>query len=211
MAYRDDDRALEAKREAIVRELDGASERARQLAGARAEQSRLRAELADLDRRRRQAAVRMLPMLARARIASPCSADWNAMEGDDRVRFCERCQKHVYDLSALSTAEAEALLREKEGDLCARLARREDGTVVTGDCPVGASRRRGRTWGLLVGGIAVATAAAALAQQSQPAPTSAAPMVMGSVAIAPASPPPVDAPPSDSSSPPPPPRTRPSP
>lgn len=189
MAYRDDDRALEAKREALVRELDDASERARQLAGARNEQQRLRIELAELDRRRREASARTLPMLARARIASPCSADWSAMEGDDRVRFCQQCQKHVYDLSALSTADAERLLRETEGELCARLARRADGTVLTGDCPIGASRRRGRTWGLLVGGIVVATAAASLAHRTHRAEPEHYVPTMGSVAISPPPPP----------------------
>ena len=29
-----------------------------------------------------------LPLLARIRVATPCTADWNAMTGDDRVRHC---------------------------------------------------------------------------------------------------------------------------
>jgi hypothetical protein len=33
--------------------------------------------------------------------------------------------------------QAEALLREKEGQLCARVFRRADGTILTGNCPVG--------------------------------------------------------------------------
>lgn len=72
------------------------------------------------------------------RIASPCTADWTAMVGDDRSRFCESCQKHVYNVAAMSADAATALIREREGQLCARLFRRADGTVLTGDCPVGA-------------------------------------------------------------------------
>lgn len=84
--------------------------------------------------------------LNRIEIASPCPANWAEMSGDDRVRFCAQCDKHVYDLSTLRAEEAVALIREKEGALCVRLWRRADGTVMTADCPVGArwavSRRR---------------------------------------------------------------------
>ena len=36
------------------------------------------------------------------RVASPCPASWDAMVGDDRVRFCGQCQKSVYDIKALT-------------------------------------------------------------------------------------------------------------
>lgn len=77
------------------------------------------------------------PLLDTVRVASPCSAEWDRMRGDDRARFCEHCGKHVYNLSGMARAEAEALLLEKEGDLCIRLYRRRDGTVLTDNCPVG--------------------------------------------------------------------------
>jgi hypothetical protein len=53
------------------------------------------------------------------------------------VRFCDGCQKRVYNLSALCQAEAEGLLRAHEGHLCVRYYRRHDGTILTADCPVG--------------------------------------------------------------------------
>ena len=81
-----------------------------------------------------------LEVLSRVKIASPCTADWAQMSGDDRVRFCTHCQKHVYNLSAMSAESATALIREKEGKLCARLYRRHDGTVLSTDCPIGAAR-----------------------------------------------------------------------
>jgi hypothetical protein len=78
------------------------------------------------------------------RIATPCSADWNEMDGDARVRHCELCMKNVYNLSEMTRAEAEALIKEKEGHLCVRYYQRPDGTVLTEDCPVAlrAIRRR---------------------------------------------------------------------
>jgi hypothetical protein len=79
------------------------------------------------------------------------------MAGDARVRFCASCLKHVYNLSAMTAAEATQLIQEREGNLCARLFRRADGTILTGDCPVGARAVWNRTKKL-----AVACAAAAL-------------------------------------------------
>jgi hypothetical protein len=70
-------------------------------------------------------------------IASHCSAAWNEMEGDDRVRFCRQCNKNVYNLSAMSPSEAATLVQEMEGAPCVCLYRRTDGTVLTDDCPVG--------------------------------------------------------------------------
>jgi hypothetical protein len=89
------------------------------------------------------------------RLANPCPASWEAMAGDDRVRFCPDCRLHVYNLSAMSRAEAEAFLRQREGRVCLRFFRRADGTVLTQDCPVGlrAARRR---LGLVVGAAAAA-------------------------------------------------------
>jgi hypothetical protein len=80
----------------------------------------------------------------RLRIASPCPANWEQMSGDDRVRFCDLCNLHVYDISRLTRREAESLIVNTEGRICARLFRRIDGTIITRDCPVGlrAIRRR---------------------------------------------------------------------
>jgi hypothetical protein len=59
------------------------------------------------------------------------------MKGDDRARFCSSCQKHVYNIAGMPAADALALIQQHDGNLCARLYRRFDGTVLTGDCPVG--------------------------------------------------------------------------
>lgn len=75
-------------------------------------------------------------------IAKPCRADWDKMRGDDRARHCALCQKNVYNLSAMTRAEAQRLILEKEGNLCVQLHKRRDGTVITSDCPVGIAQKR---------------------------------------------------------------------
>ena len=78
-------------------------------------------------------------------IASPCSSDWDEMYGDDRKRFCGECKLNVYNLSGMTRDEAEALITNAEGRLCVRLYRREDGSVITQDCPVGWAKVKQRT------------------------------------------------------------------
>lgn len=98
------------------------------------------------------------------RIASPCAARWEDMEGDDRARRCEECRLTVFDVSALSGAEAERFLRERAaagGRTCVRLYRRADGTILTRDCPVGLARVRRRLARSLVAAAALLTAALA--------------------------------------------------
>jgi len=50
------------------------------------------------------------------------------------VRFCASCGKHVYNFTAMSTEEAVSLIRDKNGELCGQLFRRQDGRLVTSDC-----------------------------------------------------------------------------
>lgn len=76
-------------------------------------------------------------LLQNLRVAAPCGQAWDAMDGDDRCRFCHTCGKNVYNLSAMTTAEAETFVREREGDACVRFYRRRDGTLLTANCPVG--------------------------------------------------------------------------
>ena len=79
------------------------------------------------------------------RIASPCSANWNEMFGNERKRFCAECKLNVYNLSEMTKAQAESFVQDSEGRVCVRLYRRSDGTVITRDCPVGWARFKQRT------------------------------------------------------------------
>ncbi|MCA8977790.1 MAG: hypothetical protein KDC98_23900 [Planctomycetes bacterium] len=106
-------------------------------------------------------------------IASPCSTDWNQMQGDARCRFCSQCNLHVFDLSAMTRPEAEALVRSRTGTdggqrLCVRFTRRADGTVLTRDCPVGLRQRMRRTGARIVAACAALLAFAGCRRLAQP-------------------------------------------
>ncbi len=75
--------------------------------------------------------------LGKLRVATPCHVGWERMAGDERVRFCDQCNLHVYNLSAMTKEQVASLIASTEGRICARLYRRADGTVLTRDCPVG--------------------------------------------------------------------------
>jgi hypothetical protein len=126
----------------------------------------------------RAAHSRRLPLLDNLRIASPCNVSWEAMTGDDRVRFCGSCEKNVYNLSAMAQADAEALLAKHASSICVRLYRRADGTVLTADCPVGVRRKRVRR-----GVLAVAGAGALASAASTTFATQGSPVVMGEPAL----------------------------
>ena len=64
------------------------------------------------------------------------------MPGDEQVRHCGQCKQNVYNVSALTRAEAMRLLG---GRACLRIYRRPDNTVITSDCRerLRAARKRG--------------------------------------------------------------------
>jgi hypothetical protein len=102
--------------------------------------------------------------LQNLKVANPCPVSWREMEGDDRTRFCSHCRLNVYNLSEMSTAEAEDLIRSREGRLCVRYYQRTDGRVMTKDCPKGLMAVRVKLARsiavvacLLVGGFGIAT------------------------------------------------------
>jgi len=68
-------------------------------------------------------------------IPTPCDADWDAMVGNDQVRFCEHCNLHVTNLSSLTQQEAIRLVARSEGRLCVRVVKRANGAVLTKQVP----------------------------------------------------------------------------
>ena len=136
-------------------------------------------------------------------VNEPCTQPWERMTGDERVRYCEGCRKHVYNLSAMSRTEAERLVCEGAGSLCVRFARGEDGRVQTLEYRAPVSKARGwRFWTVLSTCAAslVAGANGYLLARSKPTPPAATvllgkraapigtPMMLGVVAM-PATPP----------------------
>jgi hypothetical protein len=130
MAYRDDVTALSARHEALA---DEVARKTRELEDSRAmlEQARARARL---------------PVLDNIRIAAPCTVDWNAMTGDERVRQCGQCQNSVFNLSGMTRDAAEALMIERNGELCVRYFQRHDGTIMLADCTIGIGRDHRHRW-----------------------------------------------------------------
>jgi hypothetical protein len=150
MAYRDDVTALSARHDALAAEV---AQKTREL-----EESRRLLEHARARTR--------LPVLDQIRVASPCTADWTQMTGDERTRHCGECQKDVYNLSGMTREEAEALVIEHNGDLCVRYYQRHDGTILLADCTVGVAHKRrhrrtaARAAALVAGGLAATGAMA---------------------------------------------------
>ena len=72
-------------------------------------------------------ALRMLP------IARPCGESFAEMPGDERTRFCAKCNQEVHDLSAGTEEEAGAIFRRAGGKrACVRFARDASGAVRFG-------------------------------------------------------------------------------
>ena len=70
-------------------------------------------------------------LLDRINIASPCSATWDEMYGNEQVRFCQHCSLHVHDLSQITRKDVVKLISASKGKLCVRYYRRPDGVVQT--------------------------------------------------------------------------------
>jgi hypothetical protein len=137
-AYRDmtDERAT-----ALRARVDAATLGATQRVRLRADEARLleKLELVRLDIARAGVRRNVLPVLDAAPTATPCSIPWEEMAGDGDARTCGHCKARVLSLAMLEPADAERLLATAGTGL---LHRRADGTVLAGDCPAGASRRR---------------------------------------------------------------------
>ena len=119
------------------------------------------------------------------RVASPCNARWNDMNGDERARFCGQCSKHVFNLSAMTRVQIETLVREKEGKFCGRFYRRPDGRMLTADCPSRLRQMRERL--ARIGGALCALVLSVVGCSSRQNPTHCGPqpehVLMGDVAV----------------------------
>jgi hypothetical protein len=168
MAYRDVTESLRTYRDRIAGDLDEARRAAKEAAEQASRVVILEKELAETEGLLEKVGGnrRGLPLLDAVSIAAPCRASWDQMVGDEHVRFCGQCEKNVYNLSSLPREEAEALLSAKEGKMCVRLFRRDDGTVLTSDCPVGVRKRRRRRAVLAVVGGGLMAAGAAVGLES---------------------------------------------
>jgi hypothetical protein len=72
------------------------------------------------------------------------------------------CRLNVFNLSGMTREEAEALIRSKEGRLCVRFFKRDDGTVLTQDCPVGFPARARRSLAVALASVSALASAVTL-------------------------------------------------
>jgi hypothetical protein len=88
-------------------------------------------------------------------IARPCSKKWENLRGDNQKRFCDECQLHVHNLSAMSEQEVQALL-QIPGRCCV-------GYLSQPESPRPAAKTRKNWWGLLGRGPRLMASGTALA------------------------------------------------
>ena len=105
-------------------------------------------------------------------IPEPCQVPWDTMSGDERIRYCGMCKKNVYNISEMSTSEAENFLQENLGSVCFGFTRRADGTITTDTCPKilkpvrNGFRRLKKAVAILIGAIMSASASFAQGESS---------------------------------------------
>jgi hypothetical protein len=166
MPYRDDREALLARAADLERELHEVEIKAAELVALKSVEHDLRHQLADVRTMLDGPSAALdtsadVSALNDIRVASPCTADWDKMIGDERKRFCEACGQSVYNVESLRRDEVANLLARGDS-VCMRLFRRPDGTLMTADCPVGKRRIRLKQIATVVGGSLLAGVAAAV-------------------------------------------------
>ena len=131
-----------------------------------------------------------LRMLDQVQVAKPCPANWDEMKGNDQVRHCTHCRLNVYNLSEMSTEAAERLIQNTEGRMCIRMYRRNDGTMITRDCPKGVRAAREKMARVIVmaascvlSAIGCGSTADRLKADFGLAPTPPAPTIMGKMSV----------------------------
>lgn len=68
-------------------------------------------------------------------VSSPCSAEWDSMTGNDRVRFCNHCRQSVHNLSEMTRKDALRLVAKSKGRLCVRYYSQPHRSIHTASLP----------------------------------------------------------------------------
>lgn len=110
----------------------------------------------------------------RTYIASPCTAKWDEMTGDERSRVCAQCDLSVLNASEMTDEEVlRAIMTLQTGKrVCMRIFRRADGTILSKDCPVGVRKlqvrerlRKVAAW--VAGGLSMLVSISSASAQQQ--------------------------------------------
>ena len=140
--------------------------------------------------------MRRLPLAEALRVKRPCRLPWDGLTPvSDRARHCEKCDKVVRDISALTFAEAEALVRSEEArerGLCGRIERRtSDGAIRLADGYAFPERTLASRKALTFAATVASFGLAACASQPTPVPELVSPPVVSEAPLAPPAPKPV--------------------
>jgi|GEM_PF-3621802 len=73
--------------------------------------------------------------------ALDCPFTWDATYAKEKYRYCDKCQRPVYNFAGLEIADAEAIILKAENRSKFTLYKRTDGLFMTGDCPVAMKKR----------------------------------------------------------------------
>ena len=65
-------------------------------------------------------------------IEKPCPVKWESMVGDEKRRYCEHCQLHVHNLSAMTANERNEVLAPSPERKCISYLHRADANVPEG-------------------------------------------------------------------------------
>ena len=103
-------------------------------------------------------------------VPHPCHVRWTSMTGTDTTRTCASCDRQVHDVSAMTTAEAEALLARGDERICVRVRRGPDGTLLTADRQPASTIERGPFAGMSVVALAAFIGLAQAAPFAAPEP-----------------------------------------
>lgn len=71
-----------------------------------------------------------MKFLRQIRVEKPCHESWDKMGGDEKTRFCDKCQYSVNDLTAMTPEEAAARVAETRGRICVRYLPDETGAPI---------------------------------------------------------------------------------
>ncbi|MCB9397993.1 MAG: ankyrin repeat domain-containing protein [Acidobacteria bacterium] len=63
----------------------------------------------------------MAVRLSKNMLLDPCNENWFQMQGNDSVRFCSHCAKHVHNLEAWDAEQVESWLQQQAAPVCVRV------------------------------------------------------------------------------------------
>jgi hypothetical protein len=81
-----------------------------------------------------------VPVEASKRVSS-CPFKWADEDSKDKFRYCDRCQKQIYNFKDMELPQAEALIFSRENVTAPVLYKRPDGKFMTSACPSAAQAR----------------------------------------------------------------------